>query len=230
MACSDADGVDCPPPRKGAVHRADSRPRASASATNADTARWFPSRHAPAEPEWCAGRYRLRASAWPSCAGRRSHSAHHFDRAKIYYRYHPLHGVEVEVIRYLRRNSILPIVIVRCPDHSQRAIPKWMLDSLCCERCRPETKPRITLAALQQLRHLLDTQQALLSPEEHNRAESSPGDVHAEGKRLPSLATNPGFCQRPDLATASRERSRTLPGSAGPATSRSSQTRGAEKE
>jgi hypothetical protein len=51
---------------------------------------------------------------------------HHLYSAKICYRYHPCHGVVVQLVRYLRRGSAA-VVIVRLPDGSQLAIPEWML-------------------------------------------------------------------------------------------------------
>ena len=72
-------------------------------------------------------------------------TAHSLYPAKICYRYHPCHGVEVERIRYLRRGGDAPIVIVRLPDGLQLAIPEWMLSSDICERLQTEARPRISL-------------------------------------------------------------------------------------
>src|SRR3954469_21848148 len=88
-------------------------------------------------------------------ASRHHRNAHELYMAKVCYRHHPLYGVEVGVMRYLRRNSAAPVVIVRCPDRRQIALPEWMLGSVACERLSVETQPRVAITALLDLARLL---------------------------------------------------------------------------
>src|SRR6266436_1356057 len=93
-------------------------------------------------------------SASRSSALRHRRNTHDLYLAKVCYRHHPLYDVEITVIRYLRRTSTTPVVIVRCPDRLQIAIPEWMLSPVACGRLSEEAQPRIVLSALLALRRL----------------------------------------------------------------------------
>ena len=140
--------------------------------------------------------------------------------------HHPLFGVEVEVIRYLRQNSAARIVIVRDPNHSQLAVPEWMLNPLVCECLTDEKEPRIAIDALWDLRQLLNEQIAASATPVSSRAESSTGGENAQ-RGLPNAATeSPVRKERPDLDRDSQRRSRTLPKPVHPAVGdRSEKTR-----
>jgi hypothetical protein len=140
--------------------------------------------------------------------------------AKVCYRHHPLFGVEVEVIRYLRQNSAARVVIVRCPGHLQLAVPEWMLNPLVCERLTDEQQPRIAIEALWDLRQLLNEQMTISPTQVSSCAESSTGGKNAQ-RRLPNTATESSVRKEPsDLDRDSRKRSRTLPKSVHPAVGR----------
>lgn len=110
---------------------------------------------------------------------------------KICYRHHPFYGTEVEVVRYLRRANSA-ILIVKLPDGLQIAVPEWMLSPLVCEQLKEEAESRIAIAALQELRQLIDIQPLFTSARELRcRAESPLGGPHAQPQEsgLPSAET-----------------------------------------
>lgn len=77
-----------------------------------------------------------------------------------------------------------PILVVKLPDGRQLAVPEWMLNPLVCEQLKEEVEPRIAIAALQQLRQLIDIQPlltSLLVPRDH--AESPAGGLHAKKQK-----------------------------------------------
>jgi hypothetical protein len=61
------------------------------------------------------------------------------------------------VIRRLRAREE-PAVIVQVDENLRIAIPCWMLDEACCRAMVVEKQPRIGIAALVQLRDLVDRQ------------------------------------------------------------------------
>ncbi len=128
----------------------------------------------------------------PKRSARHHHVAHNFVSAKICYRYHPRYRAEVELVRYLRRGSAA-IVVVRLPDGPEVAIPEWMLDSEACERLTIETKPRISLGSLLDLRLLIDTQPSLTADPTWDRAESERGGQDAKPREARDLAAQPSI-------------------------------------
>jgi hypothetical protein len=87
-------------------------------------------------------------------AVRHSRTAHDLYAERICYRYHPLHGVAVQLVRYLRRGHAA-VVIVRLPDSSQLAVPEWMLKPETCDGLKLEAKPRMSLSSLFDVRRLI---------------------------------------------------------------------------
>lgn len=144
-------------------------------------------------------------------AGAHRHTAHDLYLAKICYRYHPFYCTEVQVIRYLRRMTS-PILVVKLPDGRQLAIPEWMLNPLVCEQLKQEVEPRIAIAALQQLRQLIDIQPlltSLVAPRDH--AESPAGGLHAQKqKRGVAPPTETPLRDRRSLQRTSRTDARKL--------------------
>ena len=128
-----------------------------------------------------------------SSAARCFGTAHSLYPAKICYRYHPCHGVDVELIRYLRRGGDAPIVIVRLPDGLQLAIPEWMLSPEICERLRTEAGPRISLDALIELRTLIDAQLSMVAGDRRGCAESSAGGQDAQPREAGRAAAQAHF-------------------------------------
>jgi hypothetical protein len=99
--------------------------------------------------------------------------------AKICYRHHPCYGVEVEVIRHLRRIGSA-ILIVRLPDCVQLAVPEWMLSPQVCQHLTDQAEPRIAIEALEELRRLIDAQTFAFGRDADSGAESSAGGNHAQ--------------------------------------------------
>ena len=157
----------------------------------------------PAAPEWCANPHPLPASAWRSNGARCSRTAHDLSSTKICYRHHPCYGIEVEVIRHLRRIGSV-ILIVRFPDGLQLAIPEWMLSPHVCQHLTDQVEPRIAIEALEELRRLIDTQTLLADRDVCNCAESSAGGNHAQqrGRELPAAGAS--VRRRRDVERASR--------------------------
>jgi len=127
----------------------------------------------------------LPASAWQSCAARRSPTAHDLSSTKILYRHHPCYGLEVDVVRHLRRSSSA-ILIVRLPDGVPLAVAEWMLNRQACQYLTDQPEARIAIEALEELRSLVDSQTLTSDRLTSGRAESSAGGNHAQpqkGKR-----------------------------------------------
>ena len=153
-------------------------------------------------------------------------TAHSLYPAKICYRYHPCHGVEVERIRYLRRGGDAPIVIVRLPDGLQLAIPEWMLNPEICERLRTEARPRISLDALVELRPLIDAQLPMLAGDRDGCAESSAGGQDAQPRDAGRAAAQASLRRRRALDNIPGGGAGTLPRAlAGNVGERSARTR-----
>jgi len=100
------------------------------------------------------------ACGWRSCGGRHRHTAHQLGPARVEYRFHPLYGREVQVIRNLRTREE-PGVIVQGEEDLRLLIPCWMLDESCCRGVAVQNQPRIALEALVGLRALIDEQSML---------------------------------------------------------------------
>jgi hypothetical protein len=120
-----------------------------------------------------------RSASVRTCCARRSRNAHDLYSAKICYRYHPHHGVTVQLVRYLRR-GIAAVVIVRLPDDSQLAIPEWMLKPDSCEGLKVEGKPRIAISTLVELCTLIRLQVSTVDDNSKGCAESARGGRDAQ--------------------------------------------------
>lgn len=145
-----------------------------------------------------------------SCGARHRRTTHDLYSAKICYRHHPLYGTEVEVVRYLRRTNPA-ILVVKLPDGRQLAVPEWMLSPLMCEQLKEEAEPRIALAALQELRQLIDIQTSLASVSEfRGRAESPIGGPHAQPQEFKLSPAETPFRDRRSLERTSRTGTRRL--------------------
>ena len=173
---------------------------------------WFPPNHGDlTAPEWCANRHRPPADELRSSGVRCFGTAHSLYPAKICYRYHPCHGVEVERIRYLRRGGDAAIVIVRLPHGLQLAIPEWMLSPEICERLRTEAGPRISLDALIELRTLIDAQLSVVAGDRRDCAESSAGGQDAQPREAGRAAAQASLRRRRALDNVPRGDAGTLP-------------------
>jgi hypothetical protein len=145
----------------------------------ADKQSLLPDPNGPKSSGWFVDPRRTPACVWQNNAARRSRNAHDLYSAKICYRYHPRHGVTVQLVRYLRRGSAA-VVIVRLPDSSQLAIPEWMLKPESCEELKIGTKPRISMSALLDLCKLIGAQSSAVAGNSHSCAESATGGRNAQ--------------------------------------------------
>ena len=141
---------------------------------------------------------------------RHRRTTHDLYSAKICYRHHPFYGTEVEVVRYLRRTSPA-ILVVKLPAGPQLAVPEWMLSPLVCEQLKEEAEPRIAIAALQELRQLIDIQPLLTSVGEFlDGAESPVGGPHAQPQECGLSPAETPLRDRRDLDRTSRTGARSL--------------------
>ena len=161
--------------------------------------------------------------------GRPPHTTHDLLSTKICYRFHPFHGVEVELVRYLRKTES-SILIVKLPGGTQLAIPEWMLNPQVCDRLRNEDQPRISVAALLDLRRLIDAQSFQNARQDRSCAESPTGGKDAQQRKADRVATSAALRRRGDLEPASRIRARTVPNTLAPGAGQRSQSRRREAE
>ena len=119
--------------------------------------------------------------------GTHQHTAHEGATVTIHYRHHPFYGEHGTFIRRLRRYTS-DQVIIELRDEVQVALPSWMLDPVVCEQFCDEPQPRLAIAALLELRHLIDSQPLLLSRVVASRKRTAKqiGEDHARSQ--PSLA------------------------------------------
>lgn len=90
-----------------------------------------------------------------SASGKHSHTAHVSGTAKIYYPHHPNCGQAVTLVR--RCASFGPgLVQVELPLGDQLLVADWMLDEHSCYGMDVVAEPRLDIAALLELRELVD--------------------------------------------------------------------------
>jgi hypothetical protein len=73
----------------------------------------------------------------------------------ICYRYHPFCNSSGRILRRSRYRGGEEFVI-ELDDRTAIAVPAWMLDPVSCERLVVEPRPRLGLAALRELRRLVE--------------------------------------------------------------------------
>ena len=157
------------------------------------------------------------------------HTTHDLLLRKICYRFHPLYGAEVEVIRYLRKSASV-ILIVKVPGGLQIAVPEWMLIPQTCDQLKIEDKPRISVGALMDLRRLIDAQSFQNAPKDRSCAESPTGGKDAQQRKADRVATSAALRRRTDLERASRVCARTVPNAMAAGAGQRSQSRRREAE
>jgi hypothetical protein len=148
-------------------------------------------------------------------------TTHNLHTTKIYYRFHPSYGVEVEVVRHLRRTESA-VVIVRLPEGAQVALPEWMLNSQACDRLSQEEKPRIAIDALLELHRLIDAQHIEDATQDRICAESPSGGQDAQ-QRSDRATARTALRGGRDLDRTSGVDAGTLPDSVAPAVDKRSQ-------
>jgi len=163
---------------------------------------------------------------WRNYDLRHPRTAHDLHSTKICYPCHPQYGVEVEVVRHLRRTES-SVLVVRLPKGTQIALPKWMLTPELCDRLSYEDSPRIDITALLELRRLIDAQRIDRGFEGRCCAECASGGQDAEQQQGEShrAAAQAALRRRGDLDRASRIDAGTLPRTMAPAAGKRSQQR-----
>ena len=170
-------------------------------------------------------RRRLRAGGSPSCGVRPPRTTHDLHAARICYPCHPFYGVEVEVIRHLRRMDS-EVLIVRLPTGAQIALPKWMLIPELCDRLSYEDRPGVDITALVELRRIIDDQRMDRALDGPGCAESASGGQDAEHQgESDRAAAQAAVRGRGDLDRASGIHAGTLPRAVAPAFGKRSQQR-----
>jgi hypothetical protein len=153
---------------------------------------------------------------------RPSRTTHDLHTTKICYRFHPYYGVEVEVVRYLRRTESA-ILIVRLPGDAQVAIPEWMLNPQACDQLSHEESPRIAIDALLALHRLMGEQSIKNTRQDRSCAESRSGGRDAQqrsGRATAQAALRGGR----DLERASGLDAGAMPRAVAPAARKRSQS------
>ena len=159
------------------------------------------------------------------------HTAHESSPAIIHYRHHPFHGEHVEIIRRLRRYTA-DCVVIRLADDVQVAVPTWMLDPLVCQQLTDEEHPRLSVAALRDLRALLDSQPVVvtmttaINPEGSQQA----GGDDARPDRASTDTTDADVRPTRTVADTSGAGSPAVPGSGGTTAEGRAAGRGTQKE
>ena len=195
----------------------------------ADSGRWSLTSRGRAEFGWCGDSRPLPASELQRRAGRPPHTTHDPHSTKICYRFHPFYGVEVEVIRFLRKSESV-ILIVKLPGGSQIALPEWMMIPQVCDRLTIGEQPRISIDALIDLRRLIDAQCQISAPKAPGHAESPAGGLDEQQQKSSRLATPAALRGRTDLDRASRIGAGTLSYAVAPAAGKRSKNRRTEAE
>ena len=170
----------------------------------------------PTTPGWCEDQRLLPTSVWRSSDATRPRTAHVLRTERVWYRYHPFAGEEVEVMRFLRKGES-PSLVVKLPSGRQIAVPEWMLDPQLCERLPDEAAPRVAASALLALRRLLDSQPLLASPRVvRGCAKSLPGGQHVPQPEPQRLAAETPLRAKRDPDRDSRAIAGTLSDAAKP--------------
>jgi len=113
----------------------------------------------------------------PTSGDNNCHSTYRFGTVIIAYRWHPLHGKRLPVVRRRgRRGTEVIDVLIR--QGVSRELPAWMTDEAAC-RVMSQGPPQISVGALMELRAVLSLGSPTASP-----AESSDGN-----KKKPSTET-----------------------------------------
>ena len=164
-------------------------------------------------------------SKWVAVVCRKtSHTTHDSHSTKICYRFHPFYGVDVEVIRYLRKTTSA-ILIIKLPGGTQIAVPEWMLIPQVCDRLTVEDKPRISIDALNDLRRLINAQSINSSLKTPGRAEFPAGGQDGQRQKSRHLATPAALRGRTDLDRTSGIRTGALSDAVAPVVGKRSQNR-----
>jgi len=191
--------------------------------------RWSPDCGDPSEAGSCEHPSQIPTSAPRMRGAMPSHTAHDLHSTRICYQCHPFCGVEVEIVRHLRRIDSV-ILIIRLPGGAQIAIPDWMLSPQVCDRFTNEAEPRVSIDALFDLRRLIDAHHLGKASKDHGCAESPLGGKNAQQRKSVQVATQAALRRRRDLDRASGIDKGTVRNSVAPDARKRSQNRRKEAE
>jgi hypothetical protein len=112
------------------------------------------------------------------------------------------------------------------------AVPTWMLDPLVCQQLRDEAHPRLSVAALCDLRTLLDNQAVTVATTTASHSEGSPqaGGDDARPDRASAGTTDAAIRPTRTVADAPGAGSPAVPRSAGTTTQSRASRRGTHEE
>ena len=107
-------------------------------------------------------------------AAKHSYTAHVSGPAKIHYLHHPQYG---ETVRLVRKCSSFGLdqIQVALPSGDQMFVPAWMLDEHRCCGMEVREHPQLAVAALLELRELVDLQMSRTAGEVASEASSTGG-------------------------------------------------------
>jgi hypothetical protein len=128
---------------------------------------------------------------------------------RFWYKYHPLYGREVPVVRKFSTGRARGWVI-DLGDDTTLGVPDWMLDDQACAEVVDSAAPRISLDGLRQLRQLLDSQQQI-GEKVSVRSPAQP-EQGATDAPTSTLSTELGISDRIESEQAARLDSKALPG------------------
>jgi len=167
----------------------------------------------------------------PTRSAAHPHTAHESSPAIIQYRHHPFHGEHVEIVRRLRRYTA-DCVVIKLADDVQVAVPTWMLDPLVCQQLTDEEHPRLSVAALSELRALLDSQPVMVATTTAADPEGSQqaGGDDARPDRASTGTTDADVRATRTVADTPGGRSPAVPGSGGTTVESRAAGRGTHKE
>jgi hypothetical protein len=123
-------------------------------------------------------------------------------------------------------------VVITLGDDVQVAVPSWMLDPVVCQQLTDEEHPRLSVAALRDLRALLDNQPVVVTT---TTAINSAGSQQAGGEdarpdRVSTGTTDADVRPTRTLADTPGTGSQAVPGSGGPTAASRASGRGTHKE
>ena len=107
----------------------------------------------PRRRSWAKIRSRARCSSLATGGGTKQHSTYRLGTVVIAYRWHPLHGQRLPVIRKRGRKGS-EVIDVEIRKGLSRALPAWMADEVACTAMLLGP-PQIAVSALNELRALL---------------------------------------------------------------------------
>jgi hypothetical protein len=105
----------------------------------------------------------------------------------ICYRYHPFYNSSGRILRRSRYRGGEEFVI-ELDDRTAIAVPAWMLDPVSCERLVVEPRPGLALAALRELRRLVDAH----SMSQAGKVGSTDGSSNPSGGRHEPIPSHDG--------------------------------------